>query len=640
MRFKIVPNRLAAFAYDLTATMIAVALAFAARLGVDGLPEAGALFRMVGAFVVVAVVIYPLSRMYNASWRYTSLRELSAIIRGVTLTVLSAVLVIFMFDRALPLPRTVPVIAWFFLIVCLGAGRLALREIREFGKGETLLPRFRRAAGVQTGGRRPVLLYGFGDDAELFIRSAENKRRSSDHQPIAIVDDHPKNWGRQLRGVPVIGPLEQLPEKIGRLNPRPERLIIMNDLMVRPTFRASMQQLLTIAEKAGIEAARFTGVGDLISPVGDGAGEIRAIDTEAVLHRSSVMLDLSGIEQMIRGNTVLITGAGGSIGSEIARQIAPLRPDRIVLLENSEFALYRIDMEMRAAAGESVIEPVLCDIKEAEAIRRIFAQYRPDVVFHAAALKHVPLVEMNPLEGIRTNIFGTLNVARASVEARVQAFVQISTDKAVRPSNVMGATKRLGEMICQGLDVESAETRFIAVRFGNVLGSTGSVVPLFRRQIAQGGPVTVTSPEVTRYFMTIQEAVQLVLKASAHSISRPDMRGKIFVLDMGDPVHIIELARKMIRLEGLEPGRDVEIRFIGLRPGEKMHEELFDPVDEMAVQETDGLTVIEAAGGRFHDLERQLDLLAKAVAGRNAPLALDLLRSAIAGSSDRMSERA
>ncbi|MGE0231029.1 MAG: polysaccharide biosynthesis protein, partial [Flavobacteriaceae bacterium] len=521
MGFKIIPNRLAAFAYDLAATVVAVALAFAARLGIDNLPDSGAMLRMLGAFVIAALVLYPLSGMYNASWRYTSLRELSAIIRGVTLTVLTAVLLIFMFDRALPLPRTVPVLAWFFLIVTLGAGRLALREIREFGKGETLLPGFARRSGTRQTGRRPVLLYGFGDDAELFIRSAENKRRSTDHLPVGIIDDHPKNWGRRLRGVPVVGPLEQLPQKVGSLSPRPERLIIMNDLMVRPTFRASMRQLIKIADQAGIEVARFTGVGDLISPLGDGAGQVRSIDAEAVLHRSSVMLDLSGIEQMIAGNTVMITGAGGSIGSEIARQIGPLRPERLVLLENSEFALYRIDMEMRGAATDSVIEPVLCDIREAEAIKRIVDQYKPDVVFHAAALKHVPLVETNPIEGIRTNVFGTLNLARASVEAGVRAFVQISTDKAVRPSNVMGATKRLGEMICQGLDVTSCATRFIAVRFGNVLGSTGSVVPLFRRQIAQGGPVTVTAPEVTRYFMTIQEAVQLVLKASAYSISRP-----------------------------------------------------------------------------------------------------------------------
>ncbi|MGE0846508.1 MAG: polysaccharide biosynthesis protein [Flavobacteriaceae bacterium] len=591
MIFRLVPNRLTAFVYDITATVVTVVLAFAVRLGFDGLPPMRDIVFVVAGFVAVASVAYPMSGLYNASWRYTSLRELTAIVRGVTVTVLGSVLLLFLLERGNSMPRTLPIISWFFLIVGLGFGRLALRLIRDFNRGELGFTGLATRDEERAGKRVPVLLYGFGDDAELFVRTAENRRRKIEFQPIGIIDDHPKNWGRRLRGVPVIGPLEHLGEALERLGTRPQQIIIMNDLIGRDSFRASLRQVIAETARHDIPVARFTGISDLISSFDAKNGAVHEIDFDSVLNRDLVSLDLSGIEKMITGNSVIITGAGGSIGSEIVRQVAGMTPSKLVLVDSSELALYTIDQEIAGMPGVGEVIPVLCDVRDAAAVSRLVGRYKPEVIFHAAALKHVPLVEQNPVAGIRTNVFGTINVANAAMENAVKAFVQISTDKAVHPTNVMGATKRLGEIYCQGLDLEKSRTRFVTVRFGNVLGSTGSVVPLFRRQIAQGGPVTVTHPEITRFFMTIQEAVQLVLKASAYSMARPEDRGKIFVLEMGEPVKIADLARKMIRMAGLQPGIDIEIRYTGLRPGEKLHEELFYEGEDQTKTSAEGVMV-------------------------------------------------
>jgi FlaA1/EpsC-like NDP-sugar epimerase len=316
---------------------------------------------------------------------------------------------------------------------------------------------------------------------------------------------------------------------------------------------------------------------------------------------------------------VLITGAGGTIGSELARQIAALGPSRLVLLDSSEFNLYAIDLELREQHAAVPSRPVLCNIRDRERVMGLFAAERPELVFHAAALKHVPMVELHPDEGVLTNVVGTRNVADAAAEYRALAMVQVSTDKAVKPTSVMGATKRLAEFYCQALDLEgnggARGARFMTVRFGNVLGSSGSVLPLFERQLARGGPLTVTHPEIERYFMTVQEAVALVLQASAHGLEEATARGQIFVLDMGRPAKIVDVARKVIRLAGMRPDIDVKIEFTGLRPGEKLYEELFDDTEDRLEGGIQGIFVAVSKSINLEVLRRLFDELA-AVSGR------------------------
>lgn len=359
-------------------------------------------------------------------------------------------------------------------------------------------------------------------------------------------------------------------------------------------------KLADVSERHGIELLRLPEIGQL----GRGKRAYERIVPERVqledlLPRRVVSLDREPLKGLFEGATVLVTGAGGSIGSELCRQVLRLRPRRLVLVDNSEFLLHEIDVELCREGTAAEIVALLGNVRDRAQMFSYFETQRPDIVFHAAALKHVPIVERQPVEGLRTNVLGTGNVADAASKFDAKAFVLISTDKAVNPTNFMGASKRMAESYCQALDVVG-KTRFVTVRFGNVLGSAGSVIPLFARQIAAGGPVTVTHPEIERYFMTIPEAVQLVLHATRSGVSSADSdRGRIFVLDMGKPVKIADVARKMIRLQGFRPDIDIAIRFIGLRPGEKMFEELFDHGE--AIVATDVAGVLSAAPRRIFD---------------------------------------
>src|SRR6185437_793953 len=360
---------------------------------------------------------------------------------------------------------------------------------------------------------------------------------------------------------------------------------------------------LDIADELSIPLARLPRITEFKATVAEETPAIEPIAIEDLLGRPQTVLDRPGMRALIAGRRVLVTGAGGTIGSELARQIAGYEPARITLLDSSEYALYTIDRELQERHGALPRLALIGDVRDRRRIDEVMAAERPELVFHAAALKHVPMVEANPSEGVLTNVIGTRNVAEACRLHGVRAMVMISTDKAVNPANVMGASKRLAESICQALDVQESRkpggTRFVTVRFGNVLGSTGSVVPLFQRQLAAGGPLTVTHPEIQRFFMTVREAVELVLQASALAMKGGEERGKIFVLDMGEPVKIVDLARQMIRLAGKRPDRDVKIEFVGLRPGEKLHEELFheqeplvptQALDELAEHAHEGRT--------------------------------------------------
>jgi O-antigen biosynthesis protein WbqV len=362
---------------------------------------------------------------------------------------------------------------------------------------------------------------------------------------------------------------------------------------------------------------------------------LEPIALEDLLGRSQAVLDRDGMARLIRGRRILVTGAGGTIGSELARQIAALSPGRLILLDNGEFALYGIEMELRERFPELRPIPLLRDVRDRAQIDEVVAGEKPEIVFHAAALKHLPMVEANPIEGVLTNVVGSRNVAEAARAYGSSLVVMISTDKAVNPASVMGATKRLAESFCQALDLYEARrraplshgTRYVTVRFGNVLGSTGSVVPLFQRQLAAGGPLTVTNPEVTRFFMTVREAVELVLQASALSPEEQgaDARGKIFVLDMGEPVKIVDLAHQMIRLAGLRPGRDVGIEFIGLRPGEKLHEELFHPAEPLIPTGNPAIRLAAPRTADYAMLARSIDELEENARARREERLLQIL---------------
>ena len=354
---------------------------------------------------------------------------------------------------------------------------------------------------------------------------------------------------------------------------------------------------------------------------------------EDLLGRPQTVLDQAGMRALIAGRRVLVTGAGGTIGSELTRQIASYGPAQLALLDNGEYALYTIDQEIKERFGEVPRQAIIGDVRERRRIDEVMTAERPELVFHAAALKHVPMVEANPVEGIITNVLGTRNVAESCRAHGVATMVMISTDKAVNPANVMGATKRLAEGICQSLDIVEARrahgTRYVTVRFGNVLGSTGSVVPLFQRQLAAGGPLTVTHPEISRFFMTAREAVELVLQASALASQDNDARGKIFVLDMGDPVKIVDLATQMIRLAGKKPDEDVKIDFIGLRPGEKLHEELFYANEVLMPTKAAGIRLAAPHTIDYAILARSLDELAEHARERHEDRLMALLRTLV-----------
>jgi O-antigen biosynthesis protein WbqV len=382
--------------------------------------------------------------------------------------------------------------------------------------------------------------------------------------------------------------------------------------------------------------ARLPRLTEFRQDLGDPARLVEPIAIEDLLGRPQAVLDREAMARLIGGRRILVTGAGGTIGSELARQIAALGPGRLILVDNSEFLLYAINGDLSDRYPELALRPILGDVRDRARIESIIIGEDPQIVFHAAGLKHVPMVEANPIEGVLTNVVGTRNVAEAGRAHGVGLVVMISTDKAVNPASVMGATKRLAESFCQALDlaearrpVQAGGTRFVTVRFGNVLGSTGSVVPLFTRQLAAGGPLTVTHPDVTRFFMTVREAVELVLEASA-ALSVPeegaaDARGKIFVLDMGEPVKIVDLARQMIRLAGLRPDRDIEIRFIGLRPGEKLHEALFHAAEAPVPTKNPALRLAAPRTADYAVLARSIDELEEQVRAGHEPRALALL---------------
>ncbi|GGJ38947.1 polysaccharide biosynthesis protein CapD [Neoroseomonas lacus] len=491
-----------------------------------------------------------------------------------------------------------------------------------------------RHAGDASPDAQNVLLVGAAEGTDLFLRALSRDRRAP-YRVTGILSLRARQAGRRMQGHAILGTVEEIETVLDTLRAegRLPAVIVLASSLSGPV----LESLLDAADRHGVPVRRAPAPTTL-APAGSGEGrrvELRPVSIEDLLDRPQVALDREGMARLVQGRRVLVTGAGGTIGGELARQVAALGPASLTLLDHGEYVLYEIDLELREKHPEVVRRAVLADVRDEARIRRLFEEIRPELVFHAAALKHVPMVENDPLEGLLTNALGTRIVADAARAVGTTAMVFISTDKAVNPTSVMGASKRLAEMYCQAFDREARlgkdGMRCITVRFGNVLGSTGSVVPLFRRQLERGGPLTVTHPDMRRYFMTVREAVGLVLQASVVGTTDPAdgppelAEGGIFVLDMGEPVKIVDLARRMIRLAGLRPDEDVEIRFTGLRPGEKLFEELFHGQEPPRPTAFPGLLVATPRTADAALVGRAIDEIATAARGGTPRVALQQL---------------
>ncbi|GAJ28847.1 polysaccharide biosynthesis protein [Acidomonas methanolica] len=561
-------------------------------------------------------------RMPQQYWRFSGVADLIGI--GCA-SVASAILFsLGLLVTGYPMPSpTFPAILALVLLVGLGGVRMATR----------LGARLRQQAA---GERRRVLLIGSDQTADLFMRAVEADGGGR-YQPLGLLTGAAGQVGRRIQNVPILGTPEECDAVLARLDAQGQAVheIVFTDPHMRGTI---VSRVLERAHAHGVAVKRAPSLTSL-QPAA--RVELRPMALEDLLNRPQWPLDLDGMARMIGGRVVLVTGAGGTIGSELVRQIASLGPSLILLLDHSEYALWQIDLELSERAPEVPRRALVADVREAARVDAICAMYRPELVFHAAALKHVPIVEANPCEGVLTNAVGTRVMADASARHGARAMVLISTDKAVNPSSLMGASKRCAEIWCQALDKESRREgrgmRCVTVRFGNVLGSTGSVVPLFQRQLAQGGPLTVTHPEMTRYFMTVPEAVGLVLQASVRGMANDgagetDLRlreGGIFVLDMGEPVRILDLARQMIRLAGLRLDEDVAIRFTGLRPGEKLFEELFHGREAPVPTDAPGLKIATPRSVDPVIVAAALDAMERAALAGDASRVLEIVRDLV-----------
>lgn len=555
-------------ASELFAAAAAMLCGLILRLGLDDALQSIYLV-YIPPFVAIVLAVSWMSGLKNRSWRFFSLFDSLLILRVATISVAIFVALLFML-RSETLPRTEPLIAWFILVSLLVAPRIVYRSFLDGSITRVL----QRASKEQA---EPVLIYGFNSETEHLIRLV-NSAQITGLQVVGVIDDVPTHANERIRDVGVLGASGDLPEICKSFSSA--GLTVKRLFLVGKSHPAEfLQRLVQNALEANLRVERLQ---TLETSFVSSALELTAVplDLGELLGRQTRDLDLGPSRELIRGETVVVTGGGGSIGSELCRQIVKLGARRLVIVDHSEFNLYAIEMALRDVAGSTSVWPYLVSINDRDALFRIFSRERPAFVFNAAAYKHVPLVEQNPLPAIVTNVLGTRNVADAAVFVGTRLFVQTSTDKAVNSTSVMGLTKRCAEIYCQSRDCLEEGTRFVTVRFGNVLGSSGSVVPLFQSQIAKGGPVDVTHEEIRRYFMTIPEAAQLVITAAQYGLAHSESRGRIHVLDMGESIRIADLAKNMIRLAGYLPDLEIPIRIVGLRPGEKLYEELFDDSEQ------------------------------------------------------------
>lgn len=569
----------------LDGAVVAIALIIALILRFEGdVPDhyIGALPGLVALSVVLRFVFFNVAGLYRSLWRYASIREL------VTMTVTTALStgVLYGIDRIFrwfSMPRSIYLIDFLLVLFGIGFIRFLVRYRRQFMQA----PR-------QNGGKR-VLIYGAGEAGTRLLEDFQSHPQIG-LQVVGFVDDNPTKVNRTIHGVPILGSRDELCELT-------EQHRIQQIIIAMPAVpKATIHEIVDVCKHTKAELKILPPIHEILNGRVR-MQDVRDVQIEDLLRRDPVQTDLSAISGYLKGQRILVTGAGGSIGSELCRQISAFKPSELMLLGHGENSIFDINNELGELAPDLVVHTIIADIRDQEKIDRIFQDYRPQVVFHAAAHKHVPLMEANPDEAVINNVFGTRNVATAAHNNGAECFVMVSTDKAVNAGNVMGATKRVAEMVVQSL-ARRSDTRFVSVRFGNVLGSRGSVIPFFKKQIERGGPVTVTHPEMKRYFMTIPEAVQLVMQAGAIGKG-----GEVFVLDMGEPVRIVDLARDLIRLSGLEPGKDIEIVFTGTRPGEKLFEELINANEAVSKTQHDKIVQLLGTGPSRSEMQARLDAL-------------------------------
>ncbi len=531
-------------------------------------------------------------KLYRKVWLYASVGELISIIKALVIGSV-AFYVVNVLVVHLDVPRSIYLISMMVSILLIGGSRFVWRLYNDnYMKKQ---PHQRRA-----------LIIGAGGSGSFVVKQLKHQR-DAEFYPIGFIDDDPKKQRLEVLGVPVLGTRKEIAQVI--------RNYEIDDIVlaIPSAPKSEVAKIIDICKKTGARLRILPRVQDLI----DGKisiQRIRDVDVEDLLGREPIKVDLEGIANYVEDKVVLVTGAGGSIGSELCRQVARFKPRQILLLGHGENSIYNIELELKKNFPDLAIEPLIAEIQDRDRIDDVFNQYRPNVVFHAAAHKHVPLMERNPSEAVKNNIFGTKNVAECAHKYEADRFVLISTDKAVNPTSVMGTTKRVAEMIIQSMDKVS-KTKFVAVRFGNVLGSRGSVIPVFKRQIANGGPVTVTHPEMVRFFMTIPEAVQLVIQAGALANG-----GEVFILDMGEPVKIVDLARDLIRLSGFEPDMDIKIEFTGIRPGEKLYEEILTNEEGITATHHDRIFVAKPLNINREDLEFEIKKLRKVIGAEPAQI--------------------
>ena len=600
------PRTITVFAHDLFMVLLAWELAWFARFNF-AMPPATyweASLKSLPFVIVVQCLINWRFALYKGLWRFASLPDLWNIVRAAGLGVIVVMLVSFLTTRLDNFPRSILIFYPVTLMFLLSGSRLAYRLWKDHGQSL-----------INTAGANRVLVIGAGRAGETVVRDII---RDPSYVAVGFVDDNAQLYKRRIQGVPVLGGLVSIKEIV-------QELAVDSLLIAIPSAtKSQIKEVVDLCEQTGKPfqmLPQFSGETEDLEEWG--LGNVREVSIDDLLGRDKVELDWSIISEGIAGKRILITGGGGSIGSELCRQIARLKPASIMIFEQGEFNLYNIDRSLRIEFPELILESRLGDVHDMVAVDAAFRSFRPEVVFHAAAYKHVPMLQGQIREALRNNVIGTRIVAYAADKYECEKFVLISTDKAVNPSSIMGASKRIAEILCEAKNSVS-KTRYITVRFGNVLGSAGSVVPLFQQQIASGGPVTVTHKEMTRFFMTIPEACQLILQAGSMGKG-----GEIFVLEMGEPVSVLYLAEQMIKLSGKEPGREVGIKFTGLRPGEKLSEELFHHEEDLVGTEHKKILLANQRIQDWNQFERNIEQIETACGVYDEERALNIVRKLV-----------
>ncbi|AXK81307.1 polysaccharide biosynthesis protein [Pseudolabrys taiwanensis] len=623
---RLTPRQYLIVLHDLVATAAAIVLTFLVRFEGDSLDaRVTGLKLFLPFFVIYAAIVYFVIGLHQNKWRFTSVPDLFNIFKAstvlaVSLLALDYVLLAPNFYGTFFFGKVTILLYWFLQMFLLGGTRVAYRY---FHYAQTL-------QRVRVADATPTLILGRAADAEVLLRAIESGAVKK-IWPVGILSPARNDRGQAIRGIQVFGDIEDLEQVVADLEGRGSRVtrLLLTPSVFNPEARP--EALLIRARRLGVTLSQLPSLDG-----GATAVQLQPVAVEDLLLRPSVKIDYQRLENFVAGKAIVVTGGGGSIGSEICERVVTFGAGRLLVIENSEPALHAVLESLRGKQSEADIVGRIADIRDRQRIMQLVGDFKPDIVFHAAALKHVPLLELDWDEGIKTNVFGSMNVADAAAASGASAMVMISTDKAIEPVSVLGATKRLAEMYCEALDHELARkgngqpsTRMISVRFGNVLASNGSVVPKFKAQIEAGGPVTVTHPDMVRYFMTIREACDLVITAATHALRQETRDVSVYVLNMGQPVKIVDLAERIIRLSGLEPGRDIKITFTGVRPGERLHEILFARGEEMSEIGIPGIVAAKPFQPSMEAIRGWVVALEQGLARNERTAIYNLLRDAV-----------